>query len=55
MSAHTTIDTEDVDLKEYICETQEINENRISSVSGINQYLSQIGKVLALEHVCKNK
>ncbi len=55
MNAHTTLDAKDIDLKGNICETHEIRENRTSSISGINQFLAQIGKALALEHVCKTK
>ncbi len=55
MSAHTTLDEKYIDLKGNICDTHEIKENRTSSISGINQFLSQIGKALALEHVSKYK
>ncbi len=55
MNDHTTLDAKDIDLKGNTCETNEIKENRKSSYSRINQFLSQIDKVLALEHVSKYK
>ncbi len=55
MNAHTTLDANDIDLKGNISETHEIKENRTSSIYRINRFLSQIGKALALEYVCKYK
>lgn len=55
MNTHTSLDAKDIDLKENISETHEITEGRTSSISGINRFLSQIGKALALEHVSKYK
>jgi len=55
MNAHTSLDAKYVDLKRNISETHETKESRTSSISGINRFLSQIGKALALEHVSKYK
>ncbi len=53
MNTHTTLDAKVIDVKGNICKMHQIDENKSSSISGINRFLSQIGKILALEHVSK--